>query len=62
MRWTVGLGGNFELFGLAMSRLQIIREILGSRFFGCELTGAKLAFDSELSRQVDLSFYDKTVA
>ena len=62
MRWIVGLGGSVGLFGLAMSGLQIIGEILGSRFFGCELTGAKLAFDSELSRQVDLRFYDKTVA
>jgi hypothetical protein len=45
-----------------MSELQIIREILGSRLFECELTGAKPAFDSELWHQVGLRFYDKTVA
>jgi len=45
-----------------MRELQVVRENLGSRFSGCELTGAKPALDAEVSPQVIWRFYDHTVA
>jgi hypothetical protein len=53
---------SFEKLGFAMRKLQMIRMLFGSRFFGCELTEAKPILDSELSHQVVLRFYENTVA